>query len=303
MASSGGAFSQTLQDITNTKLEELAKKRTLFEQRKASSLQDAERQERSLDTLEKLAEGCKQCFGISTSEGKVVRGSSSHPDLENDLRNLQRIINQARFDPSVSQRIVEQWRAKLLRYLDVQSLKYQYADLYGKLTVEWLQSSAPQVKSKSIDQLGDTDEFERVSVKAKLQAKQNWEHDVFEDHDVNETAINEYLTRLFDSKGSDAALNRIRTSISTVESGLSTPNQFNTATLHWTLKSLLASDRLTNEKRQVIRDFQSNNVILTEIADVLNMRLAAVDNWSVSLASLQLVFHLSNVHSGDQVYL
>lgn len=282
MSSSSSVFSQTLQDITNTKLDELAKKRDLFEQRKASCLKDADRQKSPLDVLTKLAEGCKECFGIDTKDGEVMRGSSSQPQLETDLRNLQRIIDQARFDPSVSRNILQQWRATLLRYLEVQSLKYEYADLYGKLTVEWLQSSVPGVKATNVEQLDTADEFEKVSVKAKLQAKQAWERDVFGEKMVDETAINQYLSELFSGKGPQAALNRVRDAISAIESSLTRPNHFNSSTLRWVLKGLLSSERLTNEKRQVIRDFQSNSVILTEIADVLNMRLAAVDTWSVS---------------------
>jgi hypothetical protein len=51
-------------------------------------------------------------------------------------------------------------------------------------------------------------------------------------------------------------------------------------TLRWVIEGLRNSDLLPNEKREVLKDFLSNEVILAEIGDVLSMRLAALDRWT-----------------------
>lgn len=283
MTTSGNVFSQALQEITNTKLEELAKKRGTFEKQKALSIEDAGKERDLLDALVKLADGFKQCFGVEGLDARVVRYSSEHPRLITDLRSLERFIDQARFDPSVSSKNIERWRSTLLEHLDAQSLKYRYADLYGKLTVEWLQRSTPRANPNSMDEINGLEASEKISAKAKLQARQNWERDVFMEKKVDRPAIENFLAQLFISKGAQAALEQVRSSVSEIESDLAVPRRFKPSSLLWTMKSLLASDRLTNEKRQVLRDFQANELILTEISDVLNMRLSAKDSWSVSL--------------------
>lgn len=280
MASSGSVFSRTLQNITHTKLEELAKKRNTFEQQKAHAIAASNNEVDARDALRILANGVCRCFSVQQKDGKIVQGSSDNPKLETELRNLSRFLDQAKFDPSISPRILEKWNTSLLGYLDVQSLRYQYADLYGKLTMEWLASSIPQAKQPQPHDTDMTEDFEKVSTKARLEAKQNWEKHVFEAASVDTLAIRQFLDQLFEKKAERKALDAIRQSVTNVESMLTTPQQFTSYTLKWTIKGLLSSDLLDNEKRQVLRDFQSNEVILTELADVLNMRMAALETWT-----------------------
>jgi len=284
MASSGSVFSQTLQEITTTKLKELVNKRKTFEQEKASAIKRADRQHDPLDMLTVLANGVIDCFSVAIRDGKIVRGSSMNQRLETDLRNLYRFIDQAHFDPSVSHKIIQQWKEALLKHLETQSLKYQYADLYGQLTMEWLTASGkvPQTETQpeGIDATDASDDFEEVSAKAKLEARQNWERSVFEEAKVDQSAIEKFLNGLFGSKEARKALKKLHQDVTDIENTLCGNNQFHRGTLRWTIKGLLASDLLTNEKRQVLRDFQSNDVILTELADVLNMRMACLHSWS-----------------------
>ena len=68
----------------------------------------------------------------------MISNGSRNAHLEVDIPNLERFIEQARFDPSVSSKVLADWEKTLLQYLSVQSTKFQYADLYGKLVTEWL---------------------------------------------------------------------------------------------------------------------------------------------------------------------
>lgn len=286
MTSSGGVFSQTLQDITATKLQELSKKRAAFEELKAAAIARSDAQNDPIHMLRALSEGTEACFGIRRMPGgdSVYRGGQ-HPKLEADLGNLNRFIDQARFDPSISTQIVQRWRENLINHLEMKSLKYQYADLYGQLTVEWLSSSRSKGETtrpaeQSIDYSDDLDDFEEVSVKARLEARQMWERSVFEPDNVDSDAITRFLDDLFEGEEAQKALQSLRDGISDIENEFGQSIQFNNITLTWAIKGLLASELLTNEKRDVLRDFLSNPTILSELADVLNMRIHALDTWS-----------------------
>ncbi|KAF2814742.1 uncharacterized protein BDZ99DRAFT_566688 [Mytilinidion resinicola] len=295
MASSGSVFSDTLRSITTTKLDELSKKRASFEQQYAAILAAVEATTDPLDRFYTLIDGVKTCFAAktiaskSTSTGRqrigpVVSGSTGKPRLEADLKYLDRFIEQARYDPSVLPRLQGEWDKILLRHLSVQSIKYEYATLYGQLVTEWLSS---QQKSSSAP-TGDvemSDVFEEVPAAKKLESRALWEQSVFEPFDVNLTALKSYLENLFKPMDEDKrdvynAFKQLQRQVGIYESTMSRPAQFNTSSLGWTIEGLLSSDLLNDEKRAVLKDFKSNPTILGEIADVLNMRMAALDDWS-----------------------
>ncbi|KAF2447483.1 hypothetical protein P171DRAFT_407672 [Karstenula rhodostoma CBS 690.94] len=288
MASSGSVFSKTLQDITTTKLEELAEQRGAFEKQYKELLDKAPKVTDRLGWLFVLADGIKSCLGVATEpskdgkSGRVVLGSTGNARLETDLKNLDRFLEQAQYDPSVSPKVLENWQSMLLQYLSIQSAKYQYADLYGRLVTEWL-SSEKSALSENDTESGE--DFEELPGTKKLEARAKWEQAVFEPAAVNEQELKDYLERLFsidEESDSDegAGLEELRRKVAAFESGLSSSQQFNVHTLRWIITSLQSSDLLSNEKREALKDFLGNDVILGEIADVLNMRMAVLSRWS-----------------------
>ncbi|KAJ4301910.1 hypothetical protein N0V90_004006 [Kalmusia sp. IMI 367209] len=289
MASSGSVFSETLQTITTTKLEELAEQRLTFERQYTQLLDAISKLPNRLERLFILVDGVKSCLGVATipskdnTGGRVVVGSTGNPRLETDLKNLDRFLEQARYDPSISPKVLENWEKMLLQYLAVQSAKYQYADLYGRLVTEWLTSE----KSALADADPESAEgFEELPGAKKLEARAEWEKVVFEPARVDLKGLVGYLQRLFGPKveesqnASAEALTQLHRKVEMFEGRLSSSQQFNVSTLKWVIQGLQASDLLSNEKREVLKDFLSNDVILSEIADVLNMRMAALSRWS-----------------------
>lgn len=67
-----------------------------------------------------------------------------------------------------------------------------------------------------------------------------------------------------DTKYLGNALNALRSKVKVIERGLASPVNFNTDTLKWTIKSLLASDLLVDSKRDVLRDFLGHATVLRE---------------------------------------
>ncbi|KAI4641777.1 hypothetical protein J4E93_007875 [Alternaria ventricosa] len=262
--SSGSVFGATLKTITTTKLEELAKQRAVFEEEYAALTTAAKAEADPLKRVCLLLDGSKTCLGFQTEQktkdgrvGRVISGTSRNLRLETDLKNLDRFVEQARFDPSVSNKVLSDWEKTLLRYLSVQSTKYQYADLYGKLVTEWLSSE----KSATDDGDVEMDEsFEEVPGAKKLASRAAWEKDVFQAAEVDEQALRSYLDELFQAnkKDSSAAIRELRKTVENFEANLNYSTPFNPTSLHSTIEGLLNSDLLSNEKREALRDFLGN---------------------------------------------
>ncbi|TAQ86971.1 hypothetical protein B7494_g4704 [Chlorociboria aeruginascens] len=288
--SSGGVFSETLQSITTTKLREISKKRAIFEEQKAFLLTAAQSETDQKKRLHILVNGIKQCFDVETEErkrgdrrggpGRIIASSTNNSILKVKLKNLERFLEQARYDPSLSPKLLEDWERSLTRELRVQSLKYQYATLYGELVTEWLSSEQAEVSDDP------PKDFEPFEIKPAENNKQRaeWENLVFEPFDSDPTAIGAYLEALFSKGGTNKqaakALEELRKSVHAFEMSLSAPSQFNDHVLRWCINGLLASGLLSDEKRGVLKDFLVSPIILVEVADVLNMRIASIDTWN-----------------------
>ena len=281
----GSVFSETLQAITTTKLEELTQQSAAFGDEHSALLAAAKAERDPLKRLVLLSASTKSCLGVKTTKSKdgqparVVAGGTGNARLETDLKNLDRFLEQAKFDPSVSVKVLQDWETLLLEYLSVQATKYEFADLYGKLVTEWLSSEQSTPTDGDVEM---TESFEELPGAKKVAARAEWEKTVFEPATVDVPALKTYLEKVFiaDKKSAAALMDKLRNSVETFENGLSGPAQFTVPTLRWVIQGLQASDLLPNEKREVLKDFLSNDVILGEIGDVLSMRLSALDRWT-----------------------
>ena len=282
MAYTGSVYSQTLQDITTTKLTELAKRRETFERYRKRILALSEKAVSDPQALVIISDIIKACFAVTVVDGKVTPLCYPPSRLEIDLQNIDRFLAQAKYDPTISAKNLEQWERTLVRHVDVQSLKFTYAWLYGQLTTEWLDSKRPQATANDEDT--EMADFEKVSSAKKLDSRRKWEESVFSAVPVDEEKVRSMLSGLFeatpnDSQALPATMKALRDKVADFEREMSL-SKITQSTLQWAVKGLLSSDLLTNDKREALRDFQSNPIILGEIADVLNMRLAALQDWS-----------------------
>ena len=290
--SSGGVFSETLQEITDTKLDELSKRRKAYELQKSDLLSSLQLEHDPIIRLERLSTGTMRCLGIRVNaSGRVTHGFNKNASLEIELTNLGRFIEQARHDPSVSMDMISTWEKSLLHQLDTQSLKYAYASLYGQLVMEWLSSdkgaeaeiAGGPGAEEDVEMTGG---FEDVDNARKLESRANWEKMVFHPADVHTSKLEEYLENVFAVKGwkrnsgAVKALEELRRSVAGHANMMSNTSQFTPSSLRITMQGLLMSDLLSDERRGVLMGFLGNNVILSEVADVLNMRMAAFDTWS-----------------------
>lgn len=287
-------FSETLQEITTTKLSELSRRRTIFENQKSSVLTAVNFQTNQQQRLAILIDGVKKCFAVKSAKrkrgdrrggaGRIISGSTNDPKLEVLLKNFERFLEQARYDPSISLKMLGDWESSLKKKLDIQSLRYQYADLYGKLVTEWLSAEQTLTPAATGDAPDET------KTQARDTSRAEWEKTVFETFETDEAAITNYLKDLFylrnlfgargTNKDASHGLDSIRRQVETFELQLATPGQFNMHVIRWTVTGLLSSGLLSEEKNAVLKDFLGSTVILNEIADVLNMRMDSLETWS-----------------------
>lgn len=102
--------------------------------------------------------------------------------------------------------------------------------------------------------------FEEIPGAKKLASRAEWEKDVFNAAEVDEQALRSYLDELFktDSKDGSAAILKLRQKVEDFELSFKSSTSFNNSTLRSTIKGLLNSNLLSNEKREALRDFLSN---------------------------------------------
>ena len=136
------AVLSTLEHVTFRKLQRLAEQRKRFEGQKSSILKVAGEKNAETDKVRALLEGFR-------SNSISLLDSTTHV-------NIEYFVDQADHDPSISQALLQQWRQSLEHELDMHSLKYEYATLFGKLVTEWIaaegtKSSGPSSGDRGAD--------------------------------------------------------------------------------------------------------------------------------------------------------
>lgn len=222
---SADALFQTLHSTTNIKLEELSKQRKTFNHNKELLLLSANTEPSVQETLRVLHHGLR-ILPRHQMEGKTTILSE----------NLALFLEQAKYDVSIPRALLEDWEAKLRRELDVQSLKYEYTSLYGRLVTEWLEDTPTNVEPPS-------------SLQDMAKHRAEWESNVFNACQTDQHGITTYLDQLFCfSKDSRQALETLKTDIHKFGETLDTSGQFTEDSMRNCIRGLLASDLLTEEK-------------------------------------------------------
>jgi hypothetical protein len=282
MSSPSSVLSQTLQSITTTKIRELRKQRDAFEARKAKVLEDYARAKDHESGIRVLLAGLEVSDESDPATDVALIDNNLY---DPELKNIHRFLAQSRYDPSISSLMLQDFAAGLRLRLDQQSRKFDYADLYSRLLLEWLHPSGnPIADSPTTDESGSLDgTLELVERDRLQQLRDKFEAVVFEPMVTDEIEIDNYMSSMF-PEDDDEASRALRELRETVEffgndfCGKKTP--FDLTALRWCIGSLLKNDLLRDEQKSILEEFLTNDVALTEIADVLNMRFKDLHNWS-----------------------
>ncbi|OBT90428.1 hypothetical protein VE02_00761 [Pseudogymnoascus sp. 03VT05] len=258
-------ISQVLDSITSTKLQELSNLRANFELGKAELLGLVDAEEQQSKRVQLLLERGEKLCTLEDLGGDAVFSAES----------IRCFLKQAQHDPSVSVRLQEEWEADLRRRLDVNSLRFEYAAMYGNLVTEWLENP--------LTNKNDTEaaSYQAVGRAEMHEQRSTWESYVFTPLETDSVAINSYLDKLFtSSKYMEEPLKILRKSMGTFEKSLSSGTEIDEYTLKWIIGGILGGDGLTDAKRTALTDFANSKTVLKELADVLNMRMRNLDTWS-----------------------
>lgn len=256
-------LSQTLLAITQSKLSQLDKQKTAYETGK-----------RQLE--ERVA--------AETADGKrtraLIAGATKLPTMTPlsqspmlSLANFDRFMQQAQNDPSVTREFILECEVSIRKELDIQTTKYDYASLYGKLVNEWISSGKKEDKETPIESSSVGREEARIQ-------RETWEGYVFNPKQTDEAAIKTYLSNVFESeKAVKEMLDKVRKEMGVFQENWDC-DSFDADTVRSTIKGMLRSDVLTDIKRSTLTDFLDNKVVCSEIADVLNMRMKTWESWA-----------------------
>ncbi|KZL85468.1 hypothetical protein CI238_06679 [Colletotrichum incanum] len=264
MASSD-ILSQTLHTITGVKLSQLDKQKASYELGKRALLDDAAYETDHRKRARLLVDRSEKLPAMNSL------GDSSLVSVD----NLKRFVQQADYDPCISEDLLNDYENAMRNELDVQSAKYRYAELYGKLVNEWISAG------KVADQ-GSESGFVPVGREEMHRQRATWEQYVFQAKETNSQGIKSYLDRLFvtSSKDIDRAFGELKDRIEEFQRSWDKKTHFNEDSLKNTIRGLLRTDILTDQKRTTLNDFLRNEVVLSEIADVLNMRMQTRQTWA-----------------------
>ena len=280
------ALPTTLKSITATKIEELRKQRTAYENHKARTLSSA-KSERGLDQVNALLEGAAKLEGLKWHD------SDDSSDTEHEgvatshgrrLRNQRRFVQQARVDPSFSKELPGHIAEEIQRDLDLQSISHEHAQFFSDLVTEWLDKPDGVENAPLSDDASNTTEstFQDIGRKEMHEQRAEWESIVFNTPDsIPQATINHYLTGLFDNEvTASSALEVMRKSMKQFSTVLEETTLFDAQTLKTTIKGLLKTDLLSDEKQAILKTFIQNKQVLGEVRDVLNMRYASLSTWA-----------------------
>ncbi|KAL8794441.1 MAG: hypothetical protein Q9195_003028 [Heterodermia aff. obscurata] len=286
MSSSAGIMSQTLQSITNTKISELRQQRETFAALKSKLLASVD----SVDEPEaRVRLLLTEIAGCTPENGKKLENfedSDLYGNIGNlSLKNIRRFLDQSRYDTSVPESQLKEWEQELRLLLDQRTHKLDYADLYARLLTEWLADSSaavtPPPEATGGEKGESSDEpFELVARTKLQQLREMFESYVFTPLETDTEAIVAHLDNLFQDEDASKALQRLRREVENIGNSLTaTSSPFNDYVLTWCIKGLLKNDLLTEHKKTLLEEFLQNKIVLTEIADVLNMRFAGLEGW------------------------
>ena len=268
-------LSQTLQSITTTKTREQDKRRKTFEARRAKIVEEAQAASDERARLQVLLSG----FQKLSSSNKGVWYVDD--DRNNAVRNVSRYLEQSHRDPSVSSTLLRSFEENFRNKLDQESQRFAFADLYYRLLGEWTDGkSEPITKSDPKEEELDSS-FEHVQKYNLENLRDKFSNVVFTPLETDEIEINQYMASFFEDDHAASILEKLRTEVASFASDLKAlASPFNSAVLKSCIQALLTNDLLDDDAKMTLSEFSNNDVVLDEIADVLNLRFSDLDNWT-----------------------
>ncbi|MCJ1360564.1 MAG: hypothetical protein MMC33_010572 [Icmadophila ericetorum] len=197
--------------------------------------------------------------------------------------NLERYLEQSKNDTSISPSLMKVWETKLKRALELQGVKFEYAALFSKLVTERSGDSAvpPTTPASDVDMDLDAEPTPDIVGRPEMHAQRKvWEAYALEPRNIDVSRITNSLNEVFDTKENKQALQGFRDGVKMFGMSLLTPKQFDNEVMKWVIKGLIQTDLLSDDQTSTLKEIRQNETYLSEMADVLNMKVASLASWS-----------------------
>lgn len=275
MTSESNFLSQTLLSITTTKMSEQEKRRKNFEVSKAKVLQSVAAVPNDRARLEVLLSGFRD---LSSSNKGVFYVDD---DRTKQARNIARYLEQSYHDPSVSSTIIKGFERNFRQKLDQESQRFDFADLYYRLLGEWTDADSTPLSQPKSKAEGFAGSYEYVQKYDLQNLTEKFASVVFTPLETDQVEIDNYLSSLFEDDHAQGLLHHIRQANATFAREFrDRASPFNSNVLKQCIRALSSNNLLAEDAKNTLSEFSTNDVVLNEIADVLNLRFADLDNWS-----------------------
>jgi hypothetical protein len=275
MATAPNLLSQTLQSITNTKMREQERRRKTFEASKGKVLESISHVSDDRERLDVLLSGYRD---LSFSKKGV---SYVTQDREDIVQNTVRYLEQTQHDPSVPTSIIRGFGHDIEQKLHEESQRFEFASLYYRLLAEWTGADSKPMEQSEENESQLDGSFEHVQQYDLQKLKDKFASVVFAPLVTDEVEIDAYLASLFEDDHAQSRLDDIRkanASFARQLKGDAAP--FDSQMLKKCIRALLGNNLLNDDAKSTLSEFSTNDIVLDEIADVLNLRFADLDNWS-----------------------
>ncbi|KAH5145377.1 hypothetical protein HBH69_181900 [Parastagonospora nodorum] len=275
MATESKLLSQTLQSITKTKMREQHKRQQTFEASKSKLLTSCTELTNDLKRVKALLDGYKE---LACSNKGVAHVDEDREDM---MKNIAKYIEQAHHDPSVSSETIAGIERTLQKKLEQEGQRLEFANLYYRLLAEWTDASSKPMEQSEEKEASLDGAFEHVQKYDLQKLTEKFASVVFTPLETDEVEIDNYLNGLFEDDHAQRVLKYIREDNAGFASLLKKQTKpFDPDMLKKCIKALLANNLLNDDAKSTLSEFATDEVVLDEIADVLNLRFADLDNWS-----------------------
>jgi hypothetical protein len=266
-------FAQTLQSITQIKFAELKKRRAESAPHVATVRQILN------DNAIPAAKKTRKI--IETNEKTFPADPEARPaGNKQKIKLYEQFLQLAENDPSVSNNVIDGWTKALAQGFERQEQQQRFGELFAKLLQEWLKTGDEKMAPGLQASADGT--FEKIGRKEMHEQREKFEELVFTPNDTDVAAIEKYLQDLFsgtdDDKAVEEALEKLRKKIKDAAE-----NFTNSPTEESILKSirlLLKSGLLSDDKAATMREFMGNKIVLKEFTDVIKLYVSSISNWS-----------------------
>lgn len=303
LGESNSSFSAALSAVTSTKAKDLETKKRLFQAKKANIYEQLKIRDsrNSREHLNILAKGVARLRGFPKDVPEEEEDDDDEEDNEEDDNDkgaltsydarvkhirAKNFLKQHKYDPSFSDEIVQRLIQTLDHDIELTDMKNNHALFFSQLVDEWLNELSEEEKK--------TDNNEFSGRQEMYDQRATWESIVFsqEDDPVSSDSINEYLNKLFFGENTlrvtQQAMQKMRKSVQNQSVKMESQLDISLNNLRAIAEAVLESGQLSQDKRSTLKAFMNDNQVLQEICDVLNMRLANLDNWDWSLDVIPL---------------